>query len=176
MANVRHPGSAEAGKGQQGSPSSRLRQISLMMVLESFTMLVLSYPFSCYLLLTSEGNEKANDPDKVALNRLLFSVFFYMLYSNKCINFFIYLASGSRFRQALVNVLRHCGATAGTLAGTIALRVRHGVIKVQGQCQGHCQRQSQGQCEGQGQEVKREGGSGQVAGSQTTLSDLPLET
>lgn len=40
------------------------------------------------------------------MNQLLFSIFFYMSYSNKCVNFFLYLVSGYKFRLALRQLVR----------------------------------------------------------------------
>ena len=41
------------------------------------------------------------------MHQLLFSLFFYMLYSNKCVNFFLYFISGHKFRLALTQLM-HC--------------------------------------------------------------------
>ena len=54
----------------------------------------------------SQGPNVRRDPSEVAMNQLLFSIFFYMSYSNKCVNFFLYLVSGYKFRLALRQLVR----------------------------------------------------------------------
>ncbi|KAK7486074.1 hypothetical protein BaRGS_00022683 [Batillaria attramentaria] len=100
---ARDAGMRRESVGSLGS-SGRRRQITVMMLAESFTTLILSYPFAWYMFFSAKDPEIKTDPDKWAMNQLLFPVFFYMLYSNKCVNFFLYVVSGYKFRLALKQV------------------------------------------------------------------------
>lgn len=84
---------------------SKLLQITTMLLAQSTTLILLTYPFSLHLAISSQIPDLYTDPVKKAANQLAFSVVFYLLYSNKCVNFTIYCISGERFRLALREVL-----------------------------------------------------------------------
>ncbi|XP_069106659.1 uncharacterized protein [Argopecten irradians] len=73
------------------------RTITPMLIGESCALLILTFPFTVQTFFSEY------DPTfyRKIPKRLLFSITFYMLYTNKCITFIIYLVTGSRFRQAL---------------------------------------------------------------------------
>ncbi|XP_070207788.1 neuromedin U receptor homolog nmur-2-like [Littorina saxatilis] len=107
----------ESGASHSAATSGRLRHMTAMLLAESVTTLLLSCPFSWYQQYSEEHPDINGDPDKVATNRLLFSVFFYMLYSNKCVNFFLYLVSGHKFRLALTHLVQ-CACCSNNVSDT----------------------------------------------------------
>ncbi|KAK7484921.1 hypothetical protein BaRGS_00023841 [Batillaria attramentaria] len=77
-------------------------QVTRMLLAESFTLILLTFPFSVHLIVTSTIEDLHTDPEKNRINALVFSIVFYMLYANKCVNFLVYCLAGQRFRQAIV--------------------------------------------------------------------------
>ncbi|XP_041378046.1 uncharacterized protein LOC121390325 [Gigantopelta aegis] len=90
-----------ASTSSQSSSRSKWQQITIMLLAQSFTLIALTYPFSTHLAISSHISDLYTDPEKKATNHLTFSVVFYFLYSNKCVNFCLYCITGSRFRCAL---------------------------------------------------------------------------
>ena len=76
---------------------SRKRQILIMLLTDSITIVLCTVPFSVY---TSIHMPIKSIHDR-SLHDLIYSVSFYFLYINRCVNFYLYCLSGSRFRQAL---------------------------------------------------------------------------
>ena len=85
----------------QSSSRSKWQQITVMLLAQSFALVILTYPFSTHLAISSHISDLYTDPEKKAANQLVFSVVFYLLYSNKCVNFCLYCITGSRFRHSL---------------------------------------------------------------------------
>lgn len=88
------------GHGSAGSGDLRQWQtITPMLIGESVLILLLTFPFSIKLAIASAD---------AGYSHMLFSVFFYMLYTNKCATFFVYLVTGSRFRIGLKKLFFRC--------------------------------------------------------------------
>ncbi|XP_060069263.1 galanin receptor type 1-like [Ylistrum balloti] len=80
------------------------RTITPMLIGESCALLFLTFPFT----VQSFFSEYHPTFYQKIEPKLLFSVTFYMLYTNKCITFIIYIVTGSRFRQALKECIIIC--------------------------------------------------------------------
>lgn len=83
---------------------NHLHAIAPMLIGESAVMLVLTFPFSVHLAISEYNPEFYRQLD----TSLVFSVTFYMLYTNKCVTFFVYLVTGSKFRESLCQVFWRC--------------------------------------------------------------------
>ncbi|KAK7093961.1 growth hormone secretagogue receptor type 1-like [Littorina saxatilis] len=79
------------------------QQVTRMLLAESLAFILLSYPFSLHLVVTSQIQDPHTDPENGKANALAFSVVFYLLYANKCVNFFVYCISGKKFRKTILN-------------------------------------------------------------------------
>lgn len=92
----------------------KMGQIAPLVIIESISIVILTFPLSIHLatlsLLISYGNDVYSNPDSKATQGLLFSITFYMLYSNKVVTFFMYCLAGSRFRQGLKLLMRRTNA------------------------------------------------------------------
>ena len=88
------------------------RQLVPMLLSESFLLIILTFPFSFHLALLAirlkYQPDLYNDPKTAATENLVFSITFYMLYSNKCANFMMYCATGSKFRDGLRMAVMSC--------------------------------------------------------------------
>ncbi|KAL3861368.1 hypothetical protein ACJMK2_007404 [Sinanodonta woodiana] len=84
-----------------GRVSSRSRQLSIMMISNSLTIVVCTLPFALFTTLEANIQLFQHIPQEVAKRHLLFSISLYLLYVNRCANFFLYCFSGQRFRLAL---------------------------------------------------------------------------
>lgn len=82
----------------------QLHTIAPMLIGESVVMLILTFPFSVQLSVSEYNPEFYRAPEM----SLLFSVTFYLLYTNKCVTFFVYLVTGSKFRESLKQVFWRC--------------------------------------------------------------------
>ena len=80
------------------------RTMTPMLIGESFVLLILTFPFTIQLSISGYNPEFYKSFEM----GLLFSVTFYMLYTNKCVNFFVYLVTGQMFRKELAIVLKNC--------------------------------------------------------------------
>ncbi|XP_060073435.1 probable G-protein coupled receptor B0563.6 [Ylistrum balloti] len=81
------------------NPRSRRRQILLMLLADSITIIICTLPFSIYTSVTS--NIVIEEEEAKSADLLIYSASFYLLYINRCANFYLYCLSGSRFRFAL---------------------------------------------------------------------------
>ncbi|OWF41058.1 growth hormone secretagogue receptor type 1-like [Mizuhopecten yessoensis] len=90
-------GAPGASTSSHQKVDQKLRTITPMLIGESCALLLLTFPFTVQTFFSEyhPAFYRKIEP------KLLFSVTFYMLYTNKCITFIIYLITGSRFRQAL---------------------------------------------------------------------------
>ena len=91
-----------------------MRHIFPMLIGESILLILLTFPFTVHLALLSirlhYDTTIYEDPAKASREQLVFSVTFYMIYTNKCANFFMYCVTGKRFRDGLrMNVNRCLG-------------------------------------------------------------------
>ncbi|KAK3105303.1 hypothetical protein FSP39_021961 [Pinctada imbricata] len=79
------------------------RNITPMLIGESLVLLIFTFPFTIQLSISGYN------PDfyKSYEMGLLFSITFYMLYTNKCVTFFVYLITGTRFRYELRRLLKN---------------------------------------------------------------------
>lgn len=77
--------------------SSKLRQLTIMLVLDSLTIIICTLP----LALLDIIRPNFSDAD---VGHLVFCVIFYLVYINRCANFFLYCITGARFRQALKSI------------------------------------------------------------------------
>jgi hypothetical protein len=84
--------------------SSKSRQLTVMLILDSVTIMVCTLPLALYDIIR---------PDFVDadVGHIVFCVIFYLVYVNRCANFFLYCITGSRFRQALRSIC--CGRRFG---------------------------------------------------------------
>ncbi|XP_070207474.1 growth hormone secretagogue receptor type 1-like [Littorina saxatilis] len=108
------------GEDNRGSSTSRLsrsestmtvhggdyekvaQQVTRMLLAESLAFILLSYPFSLHLVVTSQTHDPRKETAEVQTNALAFSVVFYLLYANKCVDFLVYCLAGKRFRKAIL--------------------------------------------------------------------------
>ena len=84
--------------------ASKSRQICIMLIIDSATIVVCTLPFSVYVLINDVFQLFEDTPEGRALSSLTFAVVFYLLYVNRCANFFLYCVSGERFRQTLKDI------------------------------------------------------------------------
>lgn len=89
-----------------------LRHLVPMLIGESVLLIVLTFPFSLHLALLAirlkYDSTIYTDAEKAYTEGFVFNMTFYMLYSNKCANFFMYCVTGSRFREGLRVALMDC--------------------------------------------------------------------
>jgi len=84
----------------QSARSNKMRQLSIMLIVDSITVITCTLP----LTLVDIIDPQFEDPHA---SHLIFSVCFYLVYVNRCANFFLYCISGGRFRQGLRKLV--CG-------------------------------------------------------------------
>lgn len=90
--------------GHPQKVDNKWRTITPMLIGESFALLILTFPFTVQTFIS-----QYQPTFYATINpKLWFSLTFYMLYTNKCITFIIYLATGSRFRIALKECIIIC--------------------------------------------------------------------
>ena len=77
--------------------SSRGRQLTIMLISDSLTIVICTLPFS---IVTSVDLGHKND----GTSHLVFAISLYLLYVNRCANFFLYCISGERFRRGLKQI------------------------------------------------------------------------
>ncbi|KAK6175651.1 hypothetical protein SNE40_014060 [Patella caerulea] len=95
-----------SSKNKRISPrSAQLRQIAVMLLCSSCVQLLLTFPFSVHIAIADKMAELTCNPNQQSINGFVFSATFYMLYSNKCVNFIIFTCSGTRFRKTWQNKL-----------------------------------------------------------------------
>ena len=78
--------------------SANNRQVSLMLVVDSCCLVVCTLPFAVINILIGQFKLL---PGAEGGKNLAFTGSFYLLYVNRCLNFFLYCVSGARFRLAL---------------------------------------------------------------------------
>lgn len=83
---------------------SRSRQLSILLLIDSFTVIICTVPFSLFMTLANNFQMFDNTTKQQGIRNLLFTISFNLLYLNRCANFYLYCISGSRFRQALKSV------------------------------------------------------------------------
>ena len=74
--------------------SSRGRQLAIMLISDSLTIVICTLPFSIVTSIDL-GHTDAGT------RHLVFAISLYLLYVNRCANFFLYCVSGERFRHGL---------------------------------------------------------------------------
>ena len=83
--------------------SARNLQLSLMLIADSLSLVLCTLPFGVVSLLMTKYKVL---PNQAGGKHLAFTITFYLLYVNRCLNFFLYCLSGARFRSALVEIFR----------------------------------------------------------------------
>ncbi|XP_048739366.1 uncharacterized protein LOC125653796 [Ostrea edulis] len=97
---LKHRNSCFCSEHSNGSGDSKQWQtITPMLIGESVLILLLTFPFSIQLAISNAN---------AGHSQMLFSITFYMLYTNKCATFFVYLITGSRFRLGLKKIFYRC--------------------------------------------------------------------
>nr|KAG5698936.1 hypothetical protein BaRGS_024857 [Batillaria attramentaria] len=96
-------GGGGAGKGKM---ASKTRQLSLMLIIDSATIVLCTLPFSIFIVISDSIQVFDGTPQGRGMSNLVFAIVFYLLYVNRCANFFLYCVSGARFRQALRDILQ----------------------------------------------------------------------
>ena len=92
---VRVPGQYRAKNASyQSRASARGRQLTIMLISDSLTIVILTLPFSVITSIDTEGMDGGT-------RHLMVATSLYLLYVNRCANFFLYCISGERFRFAL---------------------------------------------------------------------------
>jgi len=74
-----------------------------MLVVISILFLVFSIPIDIYFLGYAYGTFTDNTPEEMAVRWLFYAIVTLMYYTNNSINFFMYFASGRKFRQAFLS-------------------------------------------------------------------------
>ncbi|KAL8581957.1 hypothetical protein ACOMHN_027939 [Nucella lapillus] len=100
-------GGSQPGKTSSSS-SSKSRQLSVMLIIDSASIISCTLPLTIYMMLDQSFQDLDlfdNTPLSQARQGLLFAIGFYLIQVNHCANFFLYCLSGSRFREALTEVL-----------------------------------------------------------------------
>ena len=78
----------------EGRSSSMARQLTIMSILDSLAMVIFTLPFSVITSMDWDVTDKER-------GHLAFTIGFYLLYVNRCGNFFLYCISGKKFRDSL---------------------------------------------------------------------------
>lgn len=81
-----------------------LLNITPMLIGESVALTILTLPFSLQLFIIGHNSAIYNSSGM----RMLFSITFYMMYTNKCITFFTYCVTGKKFRKTLKDLMLTC--------------------------------------------------------------------
>lgn len=89
----------------QARMNSKNRQLLIMLIIDSAAIVVCLLPFAVYVVLDEAFQLFDDTPKGHGQGELTFTVTFYLLYVNRCANFFLYCISGSRFRVALKEIL-----------------------------------------------------------------------
>ncbi|KAL4234281.1 hypothetical protein ACF0H5_005932 [Mactra antiquata] len=91
---------------QQGEMS---KKITIMLLAVSFTFLVTTLPMNLVLIYTSFAEEMANDDDATfAKRKLIKTIAEVLMYTNHSINFFLYCATGRKFRNQFKSLICCC--------------------------------------------------------------------
>ena len=78
--------------------SARTRQLTVMLLSDSLSIIICTLPLSLLGVIPTQFD----DP---YASHLVYAIAFYLVYLNRCVNFFLYCLSGERFRQALKSLL-----------------------------------------------------------------------
>ncbi|XP_076451269.1 uncharacterized protein LOC143287208 [Babylonia areolata] len=95
----------EGSKTQSAKGSSKSRQLSVMLIIDSASVIICTLPFSMYVMLHQSFQLFDDSPEERGKQSLVFAITFYLLYVNRCANFFLYCLSGARFRNTLKEIL-----------------------------------------------------------------------
>ncbi|KAL8624335.1 hypothetical protein ACOMHN_044766 [Nucella lapillus] len=117
-------GAKNTGGSQQGKTTSKSRQLSLMLIIDSVTIILCTLPFAIYVVLAQAFQLFDDTPQGRGKQSMVFAICFYLLYVNRCANFFLYCISGTRFRQALKEILSR-KPPKKTIYATGATNTRH---------------------------------------------------
>ncbi|XP_076451273.1 FMRFamide receptor-like [Babylonia areolata] len=101
-------GAKNAGGSQSKKMSSKSRQLSVMLIIDSASIITCTMPQTIYMMLDqSFQSTELSDftPYDIAKRNLVFAVSLYLIQVNHCMNFFLYCLSGARFRKVLKEVM-----------------------------------------------------------------------
>ncbi|XP_076451274.1 uncharacterized protein LOC143287213 [Babylonia areolata] len=101
-------GAKSSGGTQSGKTSSKSRQLSLMLIIDSVSVIICTSPLTLTMMIDQSFQSTKNfadNPYDIAKDNLVFAIGFYLLHVNHCTNFFLYCLSGARFRRTLKEVL-----------------------------------------------------------------------
>lgn len=79
----------------------RRRQMALLLLFASFTIVICTLPFSIFVTLDSNISFLNDSLKEQQIKHIISSVCFFLLYINRCCSFFLYCISGARFRKSL---------------------------------------------------------------------------
>jgi len=103
-----------------------------MLIVISIMFLVCNIPIDIYMLGYAYGTFSTDTPEEKAVQWLFWAAVHILMCSNNSINFFMYFASGRKFRAAFLNTF--CGvqpkkpATQKTSSGTAARGVQNACV------------------------------------------------
>ena len=94
--------SAKIRRAISDQAARRNRDLMIVAVLVSMSFIILTSPFPFFLIISG----KTNYLDRTQLELLIYKITNLMACINNAINFFLYVISGSRFRQNLKEMLQ----------------------------------------------------------------------
>lgn len=80
------------------------RKFTVMMLMVSMSFLVTTLPNNTVLIITAVWNDYGTSAENIALFTLIKTITELLMYTNHAINFFLYCASGRKFRTQLVDM------------------------------------------------------------------------
>ena len=104
LSEIKQSDTKRSTTNQQRGHSKR-RQIAIMLLVASFTIILCTLPFSVYTTLELNITFLETNANERSIKHLISSLSFYLLYVNRCVNFFLYCISGTRFRKSLKIIL-----------------------------------------------------------------------
>ena len=97
-------GTDESSANATHKQNNRDRQMTLMLLVVTFTLLLLTIPQYLRYVIYNVVDRFAS-PDHLALYIFFYHVTNKLIISNSAINFFLYILAGSKFRSEAVNLL-----------------------------------------------------------------------
>lgn len=78
----------------QARRSARSKQLTIMLLSDSLSVIICTLPLALFDIIRPQFE----DP---FLGHLIYAICFYLVYVNRCVNFFLYCLSGEKFREGL---------------------------------------------------------------------------
>ncbi|XP_041376735.1 FMRFamide receptor-like [Gigantopelta aegis] len=101
----RMQGVSERQKLDGRRQSTEGTKLTIMLLTVSFSFLITTLPMNVSLIVTTFWNQMLHDPHKVAKFTLVKSITELLMYVNHSMNFFLYCATGKKFRQQIMRLL-----------------------------------------------------------------------